>query len=254
MTITGYLCGIFLVGLRVGGLFIFAPVFSSSALPARVKAALMISMTAAIGPMVVARTPGNINLDLLSVARECAISLVFGVSISLIMELANTAGQIVGMQFSFTLVNLLDPNSSVDTPLFSQMFQLLTTTILVCSGFDRAVVASLLRTFVAVPLGGFPYHNQSLMLVIPLTGAVLMASLQLAAPLVAATVLVELSIVVLSRVSPQLPVIALTIPAKTLVGFVVLAASLSTWMFFIEDRFTWLLDIAQSRATQVFGG
>jgi flagellar biosynthetic protein FliR len=62
---------------------------------------------------------------------------------------------------------------------------------------------------------------------------------------IAATLLVEVGIALMSRVSPQLPVLALTIPAKTVLGYVVLAGSLALWPAFFEARFDGLLDGVQ---------
>jgi flagellar biosynthetic protein FliR len=47
------------------------------------------------------------------------------------------------------------------------------------------------------------------------------------------------------KLSPQLPVMSLTVPLKTLTGFVILASSLALWPRFIEARFGSLLDMAE---------
>jgi flagellar biosynthesis protein FliR len=74
---------------------------------------------------------------------------------------------------------------------------------------------------------------------------VFFAALQLAAPVMSATLLVEIGIALMSRVSPQLPVLALTVPAKTVLGYVVLIGSLALWPAFLEARFDGLLNSAQ---------
>jgi len=45
--------------------------------------------------------------------------------------------------------------------------------------------------------------------------------------------------------SPQLPVMFLSVPIKQVTGFVVLAGSLALWARFIEARFGGLLDMAE---------
>jgi flagellar biosynthetic protein FliR len=61
----------------------------------------------------------------------------------------------------------------------------------------------------------------------------------------AATLLVEIGIALMSRVSPQLPVLALSVPAKTVIGYGVLLGSLALWPAFFEARFDGLLNTAQ---------
>ncbi len=247
-----YLKSIFLIGIRLGGLFIFAPIFSSSAIIGKLKVVFLIVLTISIAPILSVHRSGHVDLGISTMARELAISMVFGLSLSLIVELANTAGQVVGMQFSFTLVNLLDPNSNIETPIISQMFQLVTTTILVSSGFDRIMISAIIRTYTGYPVGGGAIHISSGLVVIEMVSVILIAALQLIAPLIAATVLVEISIALLSRLCPQLPILALTIPAKTIVGFGVLILTLGSWTLFIEREFTLLLDFAQVRVMQMF--
>jgi flagellar biosynthetic protein FliR len=254
MTISETLSGIVLVGIRLGGLFVFAPYFSSAAIAPRLKVILLFAMTLALGPIVVGQSRAHVDIGVASVAREMAISLIFGLVLSLVMELANTAGQIAGLQMSFTLVNLLDPSSNIETSLFSSLFQMFTTTLVASTGADRAMISGLLRTYEAVPLAGSVLDTRSLVMFFPMAGGIILAAFQLAAPLIAATVLVEVSIAFLSRLSPQLPVMALTVPAKTLMGYVVLMVSLSAWAVFVERRFSWLLDCAQASVTRIFAG
>jgi flagellar biosynthetic protein FliR len=61
----------------------------------------------------------------------------------------------------------------------------------------------------------------------------------------AATLLAEVAVALLGKLSPQLPVMALTVPLKTLTGFVLLTGSLALWPRFIETRFAALLDLAE---------
>ena len=86
---------------------------------------------------------------------ELAVGLVYGLSLALLNEMLLFAGQIVGLQFSFSLVNLLDPASAIQTPLLGDLFQLMGTLVLITAGLDRILLASMVRSFRAVPLGAF---------------------------------------------------------------------------------------------------
>ncbi len=76
-------------------------------------------------------------------------------------------------------------------------------------------------------------------------GGIFLAAVELAAPVLAATMLVEVAVALLGKLSPQLPVMSLTVPLKTLTGFVILTGSLALWPRFIEARFAGLLDMAE---------
>jgi flagellar biosynthetic protein FliR len=176
---------------------------------------------------------------------ELAIGLVYGLMLSLLNEMLLFAGEIVGIQFSFSTVNLLDPTSPIQTPLMNDLFQLMGTLVLIAAGLDRILLASLVRSFHAVPLGTYVLAATTAQAIVQAAGGIFLAAVELAAPVLAATMLVEMAVALLSKLSPQLPVMSLTVPLKTLVGFAVLIGSLALWPRFIEGRFAGLLDTAE---------
>ena len=52
---------------------------------------------------------------------EAVIGLLLGLTLQFVFEAAQFAGQIVGMQMGFSLVNILDPQTQVDTPVLSDL-------------------------------------------------------------------------------------------------------------------------------------
>ena len=155
------------------------------------------------------------------------------------------AGQMVGLQFSFSLVNLMDPASAIQTPLLGDLFQLMGTLVVITAGLDRILLASMVRSFHAVPLGAFALGPPTALAIVRAAGGVFLAAVELAAPVLAATMLLEIAVALLGKLSPQLPVMMLTVPLKTLTGFVILTGSLALWPRFIEARFSGLLDMAE---------
>jgi flagellar biosynthetic protein FliR len=77
-----------------------------------------------------------------------------------------------------------------------------------------------------------------------MAGGIFLAGLQLAAPVVAAALVVEVVVALVARLSPQLPAIVVGIPLKTLTSYTVLIASLAVWPSWIERHFTALVDAA----------
>ncbi len=240
--------------VRVSGMVAFAPFFSSSALPARAKAGFVLAVTYLVAPVIAAFPGAQTSVSFGTLLGELAIGLVYGLTLALLNEMLLFAGQIAGMQFSFSLVNLLDPASAIQTPLLGELFQLLGTLVLITAGLDRILLASLVRSFHAVPLGGFVLTQSTTVGIVRAASGVFLAAVDLAAPVLAATMLVEVAIALMGKLSPQLPVMALTVPLKTLTGFAVLAGALALWPRFIEARFDGLLDMVQRLLAQPVGG
>jgi len=251
---TSFLSAMTLVLVRVSGVVAFAPFFSSNALPLRAKAVFAGAVALLVAPLVAALPRAQAGLSLSAVVGELGVGLVYGLSLALMNEMLLFAGQVAGLQLSFSLVNLLDPASSIQTPLLGDLFQLMGTLVVITAGLDRILLASLVRSFRVVPLGGFALGAAPAEALVRAAGGVFLAALELAAPLLAATLLVEVAVALIGRLSPQLPVMLLTVPMKTLTGFVILIGSLALWPRFIETRFSSLLDMAQRLIAAPFGG
>lgn len=242
---TRYLGAMTLTLVRVSGMVAFAPFFSSTALPVRMKAVFAGAVAFLLAPLVAALPHAATSLSFSSLLGELAVGLVYGLCLTLLTEMMLFAGQIVGLQFSFSLVNLMDPGSSIQTPLLGDLFQLMGTLAILAAGLDRILLASMVRSFRAVPLGEFALAPAAALTLVRAAAGVFLAALELAAPVLAATLLVEIAVALLGKLSPQLPVMMLTVPMKTLAGFVILTGSLALWPRFIEARFAGLLDMAQ---------
>jgi flagellar biosynthesis protein FliR len=231
--------------IRVSGMVAFAPFFSSTALPVRAKAVFVLAVSWLLAPIVAVLPHANCAITFGSIVGELAAGLLYGLVLALLNEMLLFAGQIAGMQFSFSLVNLMDPASSIQTPLMGEMFQIMGTLVVIAAGLDRILLASMVRSFRAVPLGSYAMAPITTGAVVQAAGGVFLAAVELAAPVLAATLLVEVAVSLLGKLSPQLPVMSLTVPLKTITGFGLLMGSLALWPRFIEARFDGLLDLAE---------
>jgi flagellar biosynthetic protein FliR len=239
-----YLAAAVLVMVRLSGLMVFAPVFSSSAIAPRIKAGFVFSMTILLAPAV-ATVPGSrAVLDGRALLGELGVGLIFGLSLMLLNEALTFAGTLLGLQFSFSLVNLLDPNSMIETAVLGQMLSWLGILVIIGSGLDRSLLAAMVRSFSAVPVGQAVIQAKTGVALAMMTSGIFLAGVQLAAPVMAAALTVEVTIALVARLSPQLPSIVVSIPMKTIVSYVVLIASLAVWPGWIERHFTALVDAA----------
>jgi flagellar biosynthesis protein FliR len=240
-----FLAAMTLVLVRISGMVAFAPFFSSTALPLRSKAVFVGAVAYLLAPLVAALPNAQASISLSALLGELAVGLVYGLTLTLLNEMMLFAGQIAGVQLSFSMVNLLDPTSSIQTPLLGDLFQLMGTLVVICAGLDRILLASMVRSFRVAPLGSYALAPQTALAIVRAAGGIFLAAIELAAPVLAATMLVEVAVSLMGKLSPQLPVMNLTVPLKTLTGFALLTGSLALWPRFIEARFGGLLDLAE---------
>jgi flagellar biosynthetic protein FliR len=177
-----FLSAMTLAMVRVSGLVVFAPFFSSGALPARTKGVLVLAIAFLLAPLVATLPGSRAEIGFAALLGELAVGLVYGLTLALLNEMLLFAGQIAGMQLSFSLVNLMDPSTHIETPLLGDLFQLLGTLIIIAAGLDRILLASLARSFRAVPLGSYGMAPVTGLAIVRAAGGVFLAGVELAAP------------------------------------------------------------------------
>lgn len=233
-----------LVMVRLSGLMVFAPVLSSVAIAPRIKAGLVIAMTLLLAPGVAAVPGARAALDARAILGELSVGLVFGLTLTILTESLEFAGTLLGMEFSFSLVNLLDPNTRVETQVMGQILSWLGVLTILGSGLHLTLIAAVVRSFCAVPVGQAVMQAKTCAALAGMAGGIFLAGVQLAAPVMAAAMAVEMTVALVARLSPQLPAMVVGIPLKTMVSYAVLVGSLAVWPGWIERHFSALLDTA----------
>ena len=238
MQLEGIVAAVVSVGARVSGWLVFTPFLGSSAIAARIKLGLVVLLTALLYPScgmaAFTLTPGG---ALRVVVGELFVGLLLGLAVQFVFEAAQFGGQVMGMQVGFGLVNILDPNTQVDTPVlavFSQTFAML---LFLQLGVHRWIVRGLASSFAYLPAGVATANGAVAQQLLRSAGGILLAGVQIAAPVLVATLLIDLILGFLGKASPQLPVLFLGLSAKSLIGLTVLALSLKYWPLIFERYF-----------------
>ena len=234
-----------LVALRVGGVLVAAPVFSSPAYPVKAKVVFAAAIAILIAPIAAALPQTHIALDPGALLGEATVGLLLGLTLMLMNETLLFAASMMSVSFSFSLANLLDPNSMVETEVLGTLLSWMGVLVLLGAGLHRTVLAAVFRSFSTVPLGTATISAVAGKNLAFAASGIFLAGLQLAAPVVAAALLVEVAIGLVSRMAPALPAQVASVPLKSLVSFTTLIASLALWPGWIERHFSLLLDSAQ---------
>jgi flagellar biosynthesis protein FliR len=236
-----YLGRAFLVSLRIGGLMWFAPFFSNASLPRTVKTGLTLALTVLLLPVNAVSAPnpvaGGVATWAAMVLSEVAFGLMAGFTTQFVFDGMVLAGQIIGFQFGFSLVNIIDPNSQVEITVLSTLHELATLLIFMQLGVHRWLLRAVAMSFQMVPLGSFGGGPIPAAEVLHMAGAMWLIGAEIAFPLILATMLVDLTIGFLSKASPQFPALFFGISMKVMVGLGVLYGAVEFWPSILERYF-----------------
>jgi flagellar biosynthetic protein FliR len=237
-------CSGVLVMVRLSSLLVFSPIFSSTAIAPRIKAGFVFAMTLLLAPLVGMARGAVDEITMRAVLGELAVGLVFGLSLMMLNEMVLFASAMLSMEFSFSLANLMDPVYKEETPALGELMGWVATLVLLGAGLHRTLISAVMRSFNVVPLGTFVLSAKTGAQMAYMGGGIFLAGVQLASPVIAAALTVEITIGLIGRLAPQLHSTVLSVPFKTLVSYVVLVGSLAIWPSFLEGRFNSLLDAA----------
>jgi len=228
----------FIIGLRVAGVMSFAPFLGSISTATAVRAGFTLALTALLYPVTVVP---HFVLTPLAWTRlalgETVLGIGMGLCVQFIFEGAQLAGQISGFQFAFSLVNVIDPNTNVDTPVLSIFHQMVVTLLFLQFNVHHWILRGLAKSFEYVPPGSFLIAPLAMKDFLHDAGAMWITGVQLATPILLATVLIDVTVGFLSKAAPQMSAIFLSIPMKILVGCAVLSFALEVWPVFFEREF-----------------
>ncbi len=227
------------IGLRAGGLMTFAPFMGDDAVPARVKAGFTLLLTAMLYG--VCPVP-DLQLNAINwtriVVSESAVGLLMGLSVRVILEGMQIAGQLAGAQLGFSLAAIIDPQTNIETPVLAVLHQMIALLIFLQLDVHHWLLRAVVKSFDYLPVGTAVMTRATVEELVHAAGAMWLIGVQVAAPVLLATMLVDVTVGFLSKASPQLPALFIGISAKSLIGYLVLAAAAALWPRILEGQFT----------------
>jgi flagellar biosynthesis protein FliR len=234
------------VALRIGGLLIFAPFLGDRAIPNRIKAGLLIVLTALLVPVMPVQPVLTGPVDWARmVLSEGLVGLLMALSLSAVFEGMQFAGQLSGIQLGLSLATLFDPQSEADSPALSVFYNLITLLFFLQLDIHHWVLRALSRSFDYLPVGSLvatPLVSRELVRVV---GSLFVLGIQIAAPVLLATMMIDLVLGFLSKASPQLPVLLFGIPVKNLTGYALLMGAVTLWPGILERHFAVAIGAAE---------
>ena len=238
--------GVMFAGLRVGGLMVFAPFFSSDSISAPAKTGLTVAVTALLYPVYSGIQMAPSMTGWVRIAGgEAVIGLLLGLSLQFLLDGAGLAGQIMGIQTGFSLVSILDPQSQADTPVFSALHQITVLLIFLRLNVHHWLLRGLAASFSYLPPGGDGVNFAVAGSLLRAASAIWLVGVQIAAPIVAATLLCDVALGFLGKASPQLPVMFFGVSIKSLLGLLILTGSLALWPQIWEHKFVVALEVGE---------
>lgn len=213
---------------RILALISAAPILGNQSVPMRVKIGLgvLITLVAAplIGPMPAIEPWSGAGIVIL--VQQVLIGLAMGFVIRLVFVMVDVAGELIGLQMGLGFATLFNPESATTSPLVAQFYGLLAALMFLALNGHLLMIATLVDSFQTLSISATPLPPEAWRTIAEWGGRIFSGALTLALPLLAALLITNLALGILTRAAPQLNIFAVGLPLTLLVGFLVMGLSL----------------------------
>ncbi len=232
----GWVVGILLALVRVGAFAAASPVLAN-VMPKAGRGAFAIAVALALARPAaqVPDIPGLVAAG----AVNFGVGLVLAFFSGLPFYAFDVAGNIVELGAGLAAAQILDPSGDHTSGVLVSMFNMTALAILLAVGGDRVMVRGLALSIQAVPLQGLARMPSGLAtMLMDSVGALMVAGVALAAPVLAAIFLADLALAALARFAPQTNAFVIGLPLKLLITLLLLAAIVAIFPGVVQQVLT----------------
>lgn len=214
--------GLYLV--RTSALVLSSPILGSGTGFAGYKVALILSVAVALflstgAPL--AQEPGGIEFGLMCL-HEILVGLFLGFVLQAVLIAVRVAGELVGTEMAFNMASIVDPGTGVQTPLVTQVYEVLFFLGLLAVNGHHWLLRALGSSFERAPIGGLRIEGGVVPLLLELFSRMFKAGITFAAPVLVLLLMVSVLIGLLARLVPQINVLEVGFNIRVMVGLLAL--------------------------------
>jgi flagellar biosynthesis protein FliR len=230
--------GFLTIGVRLSGLMLFAPFFGSVVIPARIKAGLVLALTLLLFPAV-GKDIGTFAIAdwPILIFTEFLIGVGMGIATNIVFEACQLAGQVLGIQMGYSLVNILDPQTQVDTTVIPIFYSSMIMLLFLGMDVHLWLLRGIGNSFTYLPPGTTHLSGLFTKAVLLKGGEMFGLGIQIAAPVLVATLVADILLGLLGKASAQMPLMVLGPAIKSLLGIFILIATIKYWPHLFHHLF-----------------
>lgn len=216
---------------RLTGLFLFSPLLSSTMMPRRFKAMLVLVLAFCVFPIVGADRWDPIPLEFTVLGPMIAMELLIGVAIGIIMLTplwgVQLAGTFMGQQMGLSLAPIYNPATDIEGDTLGQLLFLMALSLFIVLGGVEAMWDGVVRSFALVAPGAFRADDTLLRTLAAMLASGFHLAMRVSMPVMAIVLVETVAVGFITKTLPTLNIMSFGFPVRILLGFAVLAAAMA---------------------------
>ena len=223
---------------RILAMIASSPILGNKQIPARVKLGLSVLITIIVTPTIGEMPPVAVGSPqgLLIMIQQVIIGVAMGFTMRLIFTAIEMAGELAGLQMGLGFASFYDPVNAAQTPIVAQWLGMVAALAFLAINGHLHMLSALAESFKTLPIGGM-MPSQGFHDVARWGGSIFAYALQISLPILAALLITNIALGILTRAAPQLNLFAIGFPITLAIGFLVLMLSMPHFIPML-DRLT----------------
>ncbi len=209
---------------RILGLIAASPLFGNASVPVSVKIGLGVALTTIIAPTVPALPAADPMslVGLLILTQQLLTGLAMGFAIRIVFAAVEMAGEITGLTMGLGFATFFDPQTQGRSSSIAQFLALIATMAFLSVNGHLILLSVLVESFTSMPISAAPVHGAGFYQMAVWGGKVFSSGVQLSLPMIAALLITNIALAILTRAAPQLNLFGIGFPITLAVGFVMI--------------------------------
>ncbi|PHM61078.1 flagellar biosynthetic protein FliR [Xenorhabdus ishibashii] len=229
--------------VRLLALFSTAPIFSEKQIPIKVKMGLALAITALLVP-----TLPSPQIPIFSVAgiwvliQQVLIGMALGLTMQIAFAVVRHAGEILGLQMGLSFATFFDPTGGPNMPILARILNMMMTLLFLALDGHLWLLSILADTFYSIPVQSAQLNPKGFLLLSQNASLIFINGMMLAMPMITLLLVMNFSLGMLNRMTPQLSVFVVGFPLTLTVGIFTLSLLFPTLAPFTERLFGEMFD------------
>ena len=222
----GSIAVLVLLGLRIGGLVLIAPVFSAKPIPNHLKAGLIVLFAILLQPAAQASVSHGVSINMTTAFSETMVGFAIGLGAALLVGAADAAGELMAIQIGLSGAAILDPMTNQQGPALGQFANFFAVALLLALDAHIVMLDAVATSTRVIPVGSPVNLAVGARAMVATMAQLFAVGLRFAAPVIAVVLIANVALAILSRAAPQLNILSVAFPIQIGVGLVAFAATI----------------------------
>jgi flagellar biosynthetic protein FliR len=149
-----------------------------------------------------------------------------GICIRIFIAAVQLAGQIIGFQMGFSMINVVDPQSGANISILSQLGYFTVLLVFVLMNGHHIIITAISDSFYLIEVGKISLRPEYLTQLRTMVTGMFILGIKMSSPALAALIFTDAAFGICAKFVPQMHILVVAMPVKIAIGLIMMGSCL----------------------------